>query len=229
MGSPPCRPWWQHARVWGEAGARQCHTPLLLLSPCLAALLLTPLSSLYLYLSLQPSLDPKLISARATEKWVSEFKYYRATATGNLARFMDFVAYEYLIDNILDLIKAATSSQSVDMDALEASCHPLGKLDPAVMKTITAFSDLGEDFHALYRTVLVDTPVGKYFTQFMQVSNKRHRKRESLLLSSAPFPSSLHFPRLAPLSASNPLCRRWLTPRLAATVTTCRLLSLRSP
>jgi hypothetical protein len=26
----------------------------------------------------------------------------------------------------------------------------------------------GEDFHALYRTVLVDTPVGKYFTQFLQ-------------------------------------------------------------
>lgn len=36
------------------------------------------------------------------------------------------------------------------------------------MKSILAYEDLGEDFHALYRTVLVDTPVGKYFTQFLQ-------------------------------------------------------------
>ncbi|RYE85038.1 MAG: hypothetical protein EOO65_01140 [Methanosarcinales archaeon] len=42
---------------------------------------------------MQPSLDPKLIGARATSKWVKEFKYFRASATGDLAKFMDFVAY----------------------------------------------------------------------------------------------------------------------------------------
>lgn len=47
-------------------------------------------------------------------------------------------------------------------------CHPLGMLEPSVMKSILAYEDLGEDFHALYRTVLVDTPVGPYFTQFLQ-------------------------------------------------------------
>ncbi|RYE85040.1 MAG: hypothetical protein EOO65_01150 [Methanosarcinales archaeon] len=31
-----------------------------------------------------------------------------------------------------------------------------------------ALMPAGEGFHALYRTVLVDTPVGKYFTQFLQ-------------------------------------------------------------
>jgi len=78
-------------------------------------------------------LTPKSLVHRATAKWVREFKYFRATATGDLARFMDFIAYEvcralagpllvnaarhprappqYMIDNILDLIKAATSSQ----------------------------------------------------------------------------------------------------------------------
>jgi V-type H+-transporting ATPase subunit d len=73
-----------------------------------------------------------------------------------------------MIDNILDLIKAATSSQSVDMEAVVEGCHPLGMLEPSVMKSILAYEDLGEDFHALYRTVLVDTPVGRYFTQFLQ-------------------------------------------------------------
>lgn len=75
-----------------------------------------------------------------------------------------------MIDNILDLIKAATSSQSVDMEAVVENCHPLGMLEPAVMKSILAYEDLGEDFHSLYRTILVDTPVGKYFTQFLQES-----------------------------------------------------------
>lgn len=48
------------------------------------------------------------------------------------------------------------------------SCHPLGLLEPSVMRTIVAYEDLGEDFHSLYRTVLVDTPVGKYFTAFIE-------------------------------------------------------------
>jgi hypothetical protein len=40
---------------------------------------------------LQPALDPKIIANRCTAKWVKEFLYIRATATGALARFMDFV------------------------------------------------------------------------------------------------------------------------------------------
>jgi len=120
------------------------------------------------FLSGEPALDPKIIAGRATGKWVKEFKYVRATASGPLARFLDFVAYEYMIDNILDLVKAATSSASVDMQAVVDNCHPLGLLEPSVMKSILAFEDLGEDFHALYRTILVDTPVGKYFTMFLQ-------------------------------------------------------------
>lgn len=124
------------------------------------------------FLAAEASLDPKLIAQRATEKWVKEFKYFRATATGNLARFMDYVAYEYMIDNILDLIKAATSGGggggALDVEELVANCHPLGKLEDSVMKSILAFENLGEDFTALYRTVLVDTPVGKYFTMFLK-------------------------------------------------------------
>jgi V-type H+-transporting ATPase subunit d len=86
-------------------------------------------------------------------------------------------SYEYMIDNILDLIKAATAastggssagSSTVDVNALMENCHPLGMLDESVMRSILAFENLAEDFHALYRTVLVDTPVGKYFTQFLR-------------------------------------------------------------
>ena len=122
------------------------------------------------FLAAEAALDPKIIAARATAKWVREFKYIRASATGLLARFLDYVAFEYMIDNILDLVKAATTTSSgpPDLEAVLESCHPLGLLDPAVMKSILAFEDLGEDFHALYRAILVDTPVGPYFTQFLQ-------------------------------------------------------------
>jgi hypothetical protein len=73
-----------------------------------------------------------------------------------------------MIDNILDLIKAATSAQarthtqpglsvyirkrllflsrwvqSVDMEAVVENCHPLGMLEPSVMKSILAYEDLG--------------------------------------------------------------------------------------
>lgn len=78
------------------------------------------------FLAAEPSLDPKLIGLRATAKWVREMRYVRSTATGDLAKFLDFVSYEYMIDNILDLIKAATSSQTVDAQAVVAGCHPLG-------------------------------------------------------------------------------------------------------
>lgn len=120
------------------------------------------------FLSNENALDPKIIANRATEKWVKELKYIRATANGPLAMFLDFMSYEYMIDNILDLIKAATSSSVIDVEAVFENCHPFGLLEPSVMKSILAFENLGEEFHNLYRTILVDTPVGKYFTQFLE-------------------------------------------------------------
>ena len=73
------------------------------------------------------------------------------------------------------------------------SCHPLGLLDPAVMKSILAFEDLGEDFHALYRAILVDTPVGPYFTQFLQdvMDEKSAADAESVRTAFAEIPMTI--------------------------------------
>ena len=90
------------------------------------------------FLQAEAALDPKIIATRATQKWVGEFKYGRAGATGRLARFLDFVAYEYMIDTILDLIKAATSSQSVDVEAVVENCHPLGACVPTARPLVAA-------------------------------------------------------------------------------------------
>ena len=98
-----------------------------------------------------------------------------------------------MIDNILDLIKAATSSQSVDVEAVVESCHPLGTLESGIMKSILAYEDLAEDFHNLYRTILVDTPVGKYFTMFLQesVDEKAAMDPESVRTTFTEIPMTL--------------------------------------
>jgi hypothetical protein len=56
-----------------------------------------------------------------------------------------------MIDNILDLIKAATSvgtatgaGATIDVSEVVANLHPLGLLDAGTMKTILAFTNLGE-------------------------------------------------------------------------------------
>lgn len=158
------------------------------------------------FLNAEPALDPKLIATRATGKWVKEMKYIRASANGPLARFLDFISFEYMIDNILDLIKAATAGGSssgaggasgggaaIDVESLVENCHPYGLLAPSVMKSILAFEDLGEDFHALYRTILVDTPVGKYFTAFLaeQMDEKAAADPDSVRSTFTEIPMTL--------------------------------------
>ena len=176
------------------------------------------------FLAAEPALDPKLIGARATAKWVREFAYFRASATGDLGRFLDFVAYEYMIDNILDLIKAATSSQTVDAQAVVSGCHPLGLLDESVMKSILAFEDLGEDFHALYRTVLVDTPVGCVGACRRAAPSRAAPGRRPAVMFSPRTPT----PARAASTLRN-FCARWPRRARRRTLSTCARRLRRSP
>ena len=143
---------------------------------------------------------------------------------GTLARFLDFVAYEYMIDNILDLIKAATSSQTVDAQAVVSGCHPLGLLDESVMKSILAFEDLGEDFHALYRTVLVDTPVGCVGACRRAAPARAAPGRRPAFMFSPRTPT----PARAASTLRN-FCARWPRRARRRTLSTCARRSRRSP
>jgi V-type H+-transporting ATPase subunit d len=68
--------------------------------------------------------------------------------------------YEYMIENILMLLKATLADESVDAEALIEQCHPLGLFKASTMKTIVAFNNSPSGYMDLYSTVLVDTPVG---------------------------------------------------------------------
>jgi len=114
-------------------------------------------------------LTPSGLQAAAIDKLVTEFKYVRTQAVEPLATFLDFITYEYMIENIMLLLKGALSGR--DINELLAQCHPLGMFKESTMRSIPTFEANAKGFADLYQTVLVDTPVGPYFAMFLQESS----------------------------------------------------------
>jgi len=115
------------------------------------------------------NLTPSGLQAAAVQKLVTEFKYVRTQAVEPLATFLDFITYEYMIENIMLLLKGALSGR--DINELLAQCHPLGMFKESTMRSIPTFEPNAKGFADLYQTVLVDTPVGPYFAMFLQESS----------------------------------------------------------
>jgi len=111
-------------------------------------------------------LNPAALQEAAITKLVDEFKYLRTQAVEPMATFMDFVTYEYMIENIMLLLKGALSGRGVN--ELLSQCHPLGMFKDSVMRSIPTFEPNAKGFADLYQTVLVDTAVGPYFAKFLQ-------------------------------------------------------------
>lgn len=67
-----------------------------------------------------------------------------------------------MIDNTVNMIEG--SKKGVPIDILIANSDPLGYFPE--MKNIKVLE--GDDYSALYRDVLIDTPVGTYFMRFIE-------------------------------------------------------------
>mmetsp|Transcript_4549 Transcript_4549/g.9178 ORF Transcript_4549/g.9178 Transcript_4549/m.9178 type:complete len:384 (-) Transcript_4549:78-1229(-) len=115
-----------------------------------------------------PTLTPSLMQKAAIEKLVTEFKYLRTQAVAPLSTFLDFITYEYMIENVMLLLKGALSGR--DINELIEQCHPLGMFKESTMRSIPTFENSAKGYADLYQTVLVDTPVGPYFALFLQNS-----------------------------------------------------------
>ena len=100
-----------------------------------------------------------------------EFQYLRTQAVEPLATFLDFITYEYMIENVMLLLKGTLSGR--DINELIAQCHPLGMFKESTMRSIPTFESSPRGYQDLYQTVLVDTPVGPYFSLFLQESAGR--------------------------------------------------------
>lgn len=117
------------------------------------------------------SLTPTSLQSAAVTKLVTEFKYLRTQSIGPLSTFLDFITYEYMIENVMLLLKGTLSGR--DINELIAQCHPLGMFKESTMRSIPTFESNAKGYSDLYQTVLVDTPVGPYFSMFLQESADR--------------------------------------------------------
>lgn len=100
-----------------------------------------------------PPISTSTIAERATQRMVDEFNYIRSNATGNLKKFLDYMTYAYMIDNIILLISGTLHERDTH-DLLER-CHPLGTFE--TMPALCVATNVDE----LYNTVLVETPLGE--------------------------------------------------------------------
>jgi len=114
-------------------------------------------------------LTTDVVVGRCWDKFVDEFMWIRNQATGSLATFLNLIQYEYMIRNVTFLITGLIND--TNKDQLLAKCEPMGRFPR--MGSILTFENSEDGLLELYRTVLIDTPIGKYFEQYFTASSKQ--------------------------------------------------------
>jgi len=105
--------------------------------------------------SLPPNPSTSALANKTTDKMVAEFRYLQAQAVGSLAKFMEYLTYGYMIDNVALLITGTLHER--DTRELLERCHPLGWFE--TMPVLCVATNIEE----LYNSVLIETPLGPYF------------------------------------------------------------------
>jgi V-type H+-transporting ATPase subunit d len=116
------------------------------------------------FLQDEPSpLEISTIVTKAKEKMAAEFNYIKAQSVGGLIQFLEMVAVEKMIDNVVNLLQGTLNGKPAD--ELLAKVDPIGWFEE--MKTIPLM-DLSQGYDEIYRTILIETPVGPYFEEFLR-------------------------------------------------------------
>lgn len=110
-----------------------------------------------------PPIATTTIRDRATDKMVEEFKAMRAHANPGIAKFLDYITYGYMIDNVITVINGTLHEQP-SSEVVE-KCHPLGMFE--ALSALSAFEDTQE----LYDHILVDTPLAPYFVSCVALND----------------------------------------------------------
>jgi len=105
-------------------------------------------------------INASLIGDRLRDKLVAEFEHMTAHSSGNLTRFLDFIRYHYMIDNVCLLINGTLNRRQ--LSELVPKCHPLGRFEQ--MEAVTIAQTPGE----LYNSILIDTPLSEFFSGFSE-------------------------------------------------------------
>ncbi|TFY81917.1 hypothetical protein EWM64_g2093 [Hericium alpestre] len=103
------------------------------------------------------------IADKATQTLVDQFNYIRTNAVEPLSKFLDYISYGYMIDNVVLLITGTLHER--DTHELLERCHPLGWFD--TMPALCVATNVEE----LYQTVLVETPLAPYFRDCLSAAD----------------------------------------------------------
>lgn len=79
-----------------------------------------------------------------------------------MVEFIDRLSVKYQIDNVVNYIEGVKNK--VDTKLLESNADPLGYYPE--LSNVKVLE--GDDYSGLYRDVLIDTPVGPYFMNFLE-------------------------------------------------------------
>ena len=119
------------------------------------------------FLDDEVELTTSAFQEKATLKFATEFKYMRSQANEPLATFLDYITYEYMINNIILILETMLKHPDAKAEDVTSKCHPLGQMSPRTMKLIASFKNSKRMIDELVQNVLVNTPVGKYFEQYL--------------------------------------------------------------
>jgi len=129
------------------------------------------------FLDDEVELTSSAFKEKATLKFATEFKYMRSQANEPLATFLDYITYEYMINNIILILETMLQNPDSDTEAVMSRCHPLGQMSERTMKLIASFKNSKRAIDELVQNVLVNTPVGKYFEQYLSSLTENERLR----------------------------------------------------
>ncbi|KAJ2779351.1 H(+)-transporting V0 sector ATPase subunit d [Coemansia javaensis] len=116
------------------------------------------------FLQNEPSpISTSTLVARCTDALVAEFQYLQQNAAEPISRFLDYITYGYMIDNVILLITGTLHER--DTHDLLDKCHPLGLFDS--MPALCVASTVQE----LYSTVMVDSPLAGYFRECLSAED----------------------------------------------------------
>ncbi|KAF8627504.1 hypothetical protein AX17_006315 [Amanita inopinata Kibby_2008] len=108
-------------------------------------------------------LSTSTIADKATQILVDQFNYLRTNAVEPLNKFLDYITYAYMIDNVVLLITGTIHER--DTHELLERCHPLGVFES--MPALCVATNVEE----LYQSVLVETPLAPYFRDCLSAAD----------------------------------------------------------
>jgi len=123
------------------------------------------------------------VSKKCYERLADEFNYVKAQSTEPLTTFLDFMSREKMIDNVCMIIQCALNNKApVEM---QERIHPMGIFES--MKDIMKESfDVQGGFDEVFRIFLVDTPIGKYFEEYLKEAGSENKDEPLAAISTLP-------------------------------------------